>query len=223
MKSKQFFLILIFCFGVTINVFSQTKEISRENFYQPLRQGLIKGMAFSRRVISRRENYREKKVFRTTEITEEYLLPDKRHYLKEERFADRTSKSELIQIGKNYYCRKNDGEWKQFTSWCSGGDGSGGLSNIVSSKFTVEDTKVGYKPVRFYKEYTVYKNVYSPNKDKEGLSYCYSSYWINSEGLVSHKEERCGLSESKKPNFQMTITYEYNPQNLKIETPINQN
>jgi hypothetical protein len=214
---------MIFCFGVTINVFSQTKEITEENFYRPIREGRIKGLAFSRRETTRQDNYSEKKIFSNTEIVEEYLLPDKQHYLKEEKFADHTNKSELIQIGKSYYCRKNDGAWKPSISGCSSGEGNGGLSNIVSSKFTVEDTKIGNKTVRLYKEYITYKNIYSPNKDKEGLSYCHSSYWIDSEGLVIREEEKCGLSESENPYFQKAVTYEYNPQNLKIETPLNQN
>jgi hypothetical protein len=206
-----------------LTLFSQTKEFTRENFYRPIRAGLIKELAYSRRVITRQDNYREKKIFSTTEITEEYLLPDKRHYIREEKFADQTNKSELIQIGENYYCRKNDGEWKQFKSWCSGGDGNGGLSNIVRSKFTVEDTKVGNKTVRIYKQYTTYKNIYSPDKDKEGLSYYQSSYWIDNEGFILREEERNGLLEPERIYRQLTVSYEYNPQNLKIDNPLNQN
>lgn len=219
MTSKHHILLLIFCFSLTISAFSQTKEITREDYYQPFRLGLKKKSATSRRVITRQENYREGKLFSTTEITDEFLVPNKRHYMEVEKFADHTNKSELIQIGEVYYCRRNDGELKQSQSWCSGGSASG-LSNIVSSKFTVEDTKINNKTSKFYKNYTIYKNIHSPNKDKEGLSYYQHNFWIDSNGFILREEMRSGLLEPERIYRQMTNIYEYNPQNLKIEAPI---
>jgi hypothetical protein len=222
MKSKQFILLMVFCFGITINVFSQIKEITRENYFQKRREVIKNRLATSRRETTRQDYYRDGRLFSTKEITDEYLLPDKRHYLEVEKFADRTNKSELVQIGKTTFCRNNDSQWKQSTGWCSGGDGNGGFSNIVGSKFTVEDAKIGNTTVRLYKQYITYKNTDSADKDKEGLSYYQVGYWIDSEGFLLREAAESGLLKPERIYDRMTKNYEYNPQNLKIEVPVNQ-
>ncbi len=218
MKIKKYILLII-CFVVTINVFSQAKQIIKEEYYQPYREALKKKRDTSRRDITWQENYRDGKLFSTTEITDEFLKPDKRRYLEIEKFADHTSKSELIQIGTTYYCRRNDGEWKQSQSWCSGGSASG-LSNIVSSEYSIEDTKIHNQTTKLFRNYTTYKNVYSPDKDKEGLSYWESKFWLGKDGLILREEIKSGLLEPERIYRQQTNSYEYNPKNLKIEAPI---
>ncbi len=219
MKTRNYILLTIICFAASINVFSQAKQISKEDYYQPYREALSKKDDLSRRNLTKQENYRDGKLFSTTEITDEYLKPDRRHYLEVEKFADYTNKDELIKIGKIYYCRRNDGEWKQYQSWCSGGSASG-LSNIVSSEYTVEDSNVSDQKVKLYRNYTTYKNTYSPDKDKEGLSYSESKYWLDKNGFILRQEIKSGLLEPQRIYRQQTDSYEYNPKNLKIEAPI---
>lgn len=211
--------LLIFSFGLTINALSQAKEISREEYFQQYRDGLTKRRAADRRNFTKIENYTNGKLFSTTEITDEFLNPNKRHYLEINKYSDKTYKSELIQIDKTYYCRRNDGEWKRSESWCSGGSASG-LSNIESSKFTVENVKINDQNLKLYREYTIYKNTFSPDKDKEGLSYWDSKLWLNKEGFIVRQEINSGLLEPERIYRKQTETYEYNPKNLKIEAPI---
>jgi len=213
------YVFVIICFGITINVFGQTKQITKEEYYQPYRESLKKKQETSRRVATRQEYYKNGKLNSTTEITDEYLKPDKRHYLEVNKVGDKTYKSELIQIGEIFYCRRNDGEWKQYKSWCSGGSASG-ISNLVSSKYTVEDAEINNQKVKLFQEYTTYKNTYSPDKDREGLSYYQSKHWIDKKGFVLRQEIKSGLLEPEKIYNQQTDSYEYNPKNLKIEAPV---
>jgi hypothetical protein len=218
---KKIIWLTIFCFAAALNVFGQAKEITRERYYQPFREALKKGNEITRRNLTRRENYADGKLSSTEEFINEFVKPDKRRYVHIEKFADRTSKVELIQIGETYYCRRDDGAWKQSgRTWCGDGSGNGGISNIASSKFTVEETKLKDQTVKFYHQYTTYKNTYSPDKDKEGLSYWDSKYWLNNDGLIIREESADGLLQPERIYWKQTETYEYDPKDLKIEAPI---
>jgi hypothetical protein len=218
MKSR-ILLLTIACFALAVNVFSQQKEITKEQYYQSFRGAKDKASKVSRRSIDKREYFRNSKLHLTQETVDEFLSPDKRRYFVIEKFDDRITKDELIKIGDIYYCRKNDGDWKQSQNWCSGGSASG-ISNIVSSKYTVEEIKLNNETVKFYRQLTTYKNTYSPDKDREGLSYWESKFWLNSDGLIQREERKQGLLDSEKIYNQTVTTYEYNPKNLKIEAPI---
>ncbi len=60
MKIKKYILLII-CFVITINVFSQAKQIIKEEYYQPYSEALKKKRDTSRRDITRQENYRDGK------------------------------------------------------------------------------------------------------------------------------------------------------------------
>lgn len=218
MTARKIILLLTFCLITTLSIFSQAKQITSEEYYQPFREALKKQQDTTRRNITLQENYRDGKLFSTTEITDEFIKPDKRLYLEVNKLPNHIYKSELIQIGKTYYCRRNDGEWKQSKSWCSGGSTSG-ISNVVSSTYRVDDTQFNNQPAKLYQQYTTYKNTYSPNKDKEGLSYWQSKFWLNSKGFILSEEYKDGLLEPERIYSKQTSSYEYNPQNLKIEAP----
>jgi hypothetical protein len=219
MTIKNYIFFSIISLGIVINAFSQVKQINSEDYYQPIREYYKKRNEVSHRIITKKEYYKDGKLSRMVEIIDEFLKPDRNHYLEREKTGDRVSESELIKVGEIYYCRRNKGEWKQSSSWCAGG-GIGGLSNIVSSKFTVEIVEMNNQTAKLYQQYTTYKNIHSPDKDKEGLSYFHSKNWINDEGFILRKEAKSGLLEPERIYSQEVELYEYNPKNLKIETPI---
>ena len=219
MKSKNYILLIIFCFGVTLNVFSQAKEITKEEYYQTFQEAIIKKFQTPHRINTRQDEYKDGELFRSTEITEEFINSEKRHYLKVEKSADQTDKSELIKIGEIYYCRRNEGEWKQSQYWCLDRSGSS-IVNIMTFKYTVEDVEINNKTAKLYKEYITNRNKRSRNKDKEGLSYHQSSRWFDEDGFILREEIKSGLIETEIIYNQQTDSYEYNPRHLKIEAPI---
>ena len=153
------------------------------------------------------------------EFIDEFVKPERRHYIHTQKFTDHTRKIELIQIGKTYYCRYDSDKWEQSKNWCADGTAYG-MSNQISTKFTVENTKLGNQNVKLYEEYTTYKNTYSPDKDKEGLSYSQRKFWLNDESFILREEFINGLLEPERVYWKQTETHEYNPKGLKIEAPI---
>ena len=51
-------------------------------------------------------------------------------------------------VAKIKYCKKDDGVWKIVESYCIGGSGSGGPSNIVSDKYYLEKKKVDGREIK---------------------------------------------------------------------------
>ena len=213
----------LLAFGIgSLNVFCQ-KQISKEDYYQIFREANKKRFDTSRRESSQLKEYKDGKLLYTVEFVSEYLPPDKYHSVTIQNFNDSTKKNESIIINKIRYCRKDDGDWKQTNEYCGYGAGIGGPSNIISTKYTVKDTKINDQKAKLYEEFTVYKNNYSSNKDKEGFSFWQERYWLSEDGFILREESGSGLLEPERLYRQETITYEYNPKNLEIEAPIKQN
>jgi hypothetical protein len=209
MKRLIFFTVL--CFGLTINVFSQTKEISSQEFYKPILA--IYELKNSYRKTTKEEFYKDGKISGTIEIVDESINADKRIYLYVEKYGDKNKKTELVQIGEIYYCRINAGEWKKSDRWCANG-GISGISNIISSKFTVEDVKFNNKNAKLYRQFTTF----SP--DKSVISYLQDNFWLNENDLIIRREIEYGGVEPKSLSSKKSEFYEYNPKDLVIEAPI---
>lgn len=219
MTSKKLILFIIVCFGFSVNSFSQTKEITQDNYYQPKREAYKTSVEISSRKISKKEYFKDGKLVGTTDGIYETLPPDKLRYIYTEKENGITKKVEIIQIGKTYFCRTNDGDWKESKTWCSDG-GFAALPDNANIKYTVEETKLDNQTVKLFQQNITYKNNYSPNKDKEGLSYIHTKYWLNNKGLILREEVEYGLLEPKQVKSHTVETYEYNPKELKIEAPL---
>ncbi len=219
MKVKNCILLVIFCFGATINAFSQTKEVPEEKFWQPIRDAYKPMSEISRRITSQKEYFEDGKLNSTTRITDEYLVPDKRHYLEVKKLTDRTNRKEYFQIGENYYCKENDGEWKQSNKWCEG-TGISGLSGVIERKFTVEDVKLNNQSAELFTNFYTFKISDSDESDKGKIAYSQSKFWLDVNGLILRFESKKGLLNLEKIYSQETRAYEYNPKKLKIELPV---
>ena len=213
-------LCLLFFIGYTgfaTSVFSQQKVITSEEYHQPYREALAKIFDVSWRFVAKREFYEDGKLSSSVDVTDKFLVPDKRHYLRVEQSVNRINKVEIFRLGGNWYCKTNDGDWKKSESWCA--SRLSALSNIVGVKFTVEETEFNNQKVKLYQEHTFYKNALTSNKEKGGTSYWNSKYWLNSEGLILRRESKNALLNPGRVYEQQIESYEYNPNNLKIEAP----
>ncbi|HEX8735848.1 MAG TPA: hypothetical protein VF721_11020 [Pyrinomonadaceae bacterium] len=218
MKTTKLFLLLIFCLAAATGVFGQAKQISRKEYYQWYREAFKKRFEASRREVIKKQYYKDGKLSGTIETVNEFLKPDRQRYLRVEKSGGQTTKLEIIQTGKAYYCRKNDEDWTPSNKWCEDGYGSG-LSNIVNSGYTVEKTKIDNQEAQIYQEYITYKNNYSPDKDKEALSYRQEKIWVDGDGFIVRHETESGLLEPRRIYSRETGTYEYNPK-ITIEAPV---
>ena len=218
MTIARLFTLTAICLTSVFIIFGQAKQITKDEYYTPFRASLQKERSISRRKVSTSENYKDGKLSRTVEWIYEYLVPDTIRYQNTETFEGKRRRVEQININKAIYCRRDSGDWKISQSSCVGGTGSG-ISNVVSSRYSIEKANLNGKKMMLYQQYTIYKDSYSINSDKEGLSYWEAKYWLNDEGLIIREESKSGLIEPHRINRFTVDTYEYNPK-LKIEAPI---
>jgi hypothetical protein len=215
---KRTILLAIFSLFIAINAFGQAKTISRDEYYKAYREASKKFRDTPvRRETSKAEHYKDGKLNGTTEIITENINPDKWRFVVIETSEKGKSKSDLLKISGKYYCRKNDGEWQNSMSGCNAGWVTG-LSNIVSSEFSVEAVTENGKPVKYYREYTLYKN--KDSSGKEVLWYKESKFWVSADGKFLRAETESGLKDTNEIRNKSVTNYEYNPKNIEIEIPI---
>ncbi len=202
---------------IAVNSFSQTEEITESQYWLQFRMANEQPFKSSKRITTKEVSQSEKYPY-TKEIIEEFLNPDRRRYIEIKKENNRTAKAELILIGKTYYCRINEGLWKQSEQWCAPMTLTQ-MPEPKTSKLTVEETKVNGQPVKFYQKYNTYINEYFSTKDKEGITYFHDKFWVDNKGFMIRREWEFGLIEPKKV-FETRVTiYEYNVKDIKIEAP----
>ena len=88
------------------------------------------------------------------------------------------------------------------------------MGDEVSSKYTVEETKLNNLDVKLYRQYLTY------NDDGAGLHYWDYKFWIGNEGFILRREIETGKVKTKEISSRMIEINEINPKDLKIEAPI---
>jgi hypothetical protein len=171
-------------FAFQLDSLAQAKEISREEFSTPLRDQYASTRKRPSRKIQEISYYQNGKKYQE-KWTYENQPPDRVHYIHVESFEGKVTRTEEIEIGKTKYCKKDGGEWTVNSSYCTGGGGMGGLSNIIKQIYTVEKGDLEGKKTLLYHEYTTYKNVYSKTADSDGPSFLETRYWVDHDGADS--------------------------------------
>lgn len=218
MKTKKFVLLTIFCLAAATAIVANAQEkISEQEFSRQFRAAFDKTSAATHRQLHKEELYEAGKLSRTVEITDEFVQPDRRHYVYVGKFGDDgIMKFELIQIGDTYYCRE-DGKWRKSENWCANGSVGAGVSNIISSESTVEETKLDNRSAKLYRQYITYKNPYA--RDKEVVSYQKQNFWVGGDGFLLRSEIEYGKVKPAEIDRKLVETYEYDA-NIKIEAPV---
>lgn len=211
MKKVIFFSIVIFSLANTL--FGQEKEITADERRQTFRPAYDKLFETSYRKKSIEESYKDGKLSEKTETLGEFVPPNKYHFITVETVGEKTRKSEIYIIDRVYYCKKDDSEWTKAERGCGGG-GFSKLPDAVSSKSTLEVTKLNHVTVKLYQQYMTY--TFPEGK----LSYFLDKFWINDEGFMLQREMEYGSVDPKFVRSKQIDVYEYNPKNLKIEAPI---
>ena len=217
MKTRTLIGLLIFILISSLSVFSQSKEITKEEYYGPWRAALQKARGLNRRNISKTEIYKDGKLSATDEWQYEYDLPDKIRYIHIENRDGKSYRTEQIDIGKAKYCKQDDKPWEKTESPCIGG-GAGGVPNTQSIKYTVETVRLGDKDERLFTQFITYKNTFN-KEENQGLSFYVTRYWLAADGLISRGEINYGKVDTKRIDRLTIDTYEYDSK-IKIVAPI---
>jgi hypothetical protein len=202
------------------------KEITQEEYSTQYYAALEKARDFTRRNVSKYERYRDGKVYETTEWLYEYILPYRRRFTYSKRNIEENVRFEEINIDETNYCSLANGLWTKVPTTCIQGfpattsQASVQVLNKVSSRYTFEEGSFGGSKTKIYREYIKYKNEFSPDKEKEGLSFRDSTFWLNEKGIIIRQLTTSGLIGTEKQYSKWIDTYEYNPKDIKIEAPI---
>lgn len=209
-------ILFVSMFIALVNVaFGQAREISAIELHQSFRPAYDSLFETAYRNKSKEENYEGGKLTEKTESLVEFIPPKKYHFIVVETVGGKSSKSETFLIDGVYYCKKEKGKWTKSEKGCGGkGGGRSTLPDAESSKFTLEETKLGVVSAKLYQTYLTY--IFPEGK----LSYFMDKFWINDEGFMLRREMEYGSVEPKFVRSKKTDIYEFNPKALKIEAPI---
>jgi hypothetical protein len=215
MKKLLFAVIFL---TASFNVFGQIQEIGSKVFYSAIRVADDKKLEFSRREKMKQVIYSKGRIKEVKEEIDDFLIPDKQRYLLVETIGKKVERLELIKIGDRNYQKKNNRNWTKEEQW----NRPEVLSSIpvpLKSLYTLETTTINNQSARLYKFYAVF-NEFSPAEEEEEQGYFEDKVWINNDGFVIREEKTMGKPQSKEISSIKVYEYEYNPKDLKIESPI---
>lgn len=195
---------------------AEDKDLTKSEFYKLFAATYDKARGVNRRHISKTQELTDGKLTWTEEWQYEYDGPDRIHYVHITTFDGKTRRTEEIDIGKTGYCKRNDGPW-EISRGCIGGSTSG--SPPGDTRYSLNTTKLDGKDVTLLREYTIYKDTYSKNKDTEGLSFGERKLWIDKNGFLVRTESTKGLVDTGVVKSSTIDTYEYDPK-ITVEAPI---
>ncbi len=199
--------------------FGQEKEITSDEYYTRARAARDKGRGLNRHQISKTTRVKDGKMTNAEEWQYKFDLPGRIHYVHIVNSNGKASRTEEINIDGAKYCKMGDAPWEQITGSCIMGSGLSSGPSPESTKYTVEKVRLNKKEITLYRQYIIYKNNSSENKENEGRSFYESKFWLSKDGLIIREERSDGLIEPKRINRVTIDTYEYDPQ-IKIEAPI---
>jgi hypothetical protein len=212
------------CF-VSLNVYGQRKEISREEFLDAYKKAgeKIKTIAF--RITIKNELYRGNEWEIIQSDVADFVPPDRRHTITEVTAPNgKKIFIERILIGNDDYKRENGGNWIKRTSNTTNQQQNNPIKTVENdSKFYLtENIQFNNQTANLYEvlaEYKITTPIRATHERKETISYRKEKRWISRDGLLLKMEMEDEFQGTQKSNSRRTWIYEYDA-SIKIEAPI---
>lgn len=171
-------------------------------------------------VDERLENEGKTSVVRS-KSTSEFLPPDRYHYIFETTTAAGTERTEYIDIGKESFVRRGDGDWEIFVPSGKGGMGNGTGDGFERPQIETKvvrtlskNVNVNDQTANLYQTVTTVKYTFTT---RTHTNVFIESYWFDNSGRMLKSFEETQYGDTKK-STRSTTEYDYDP-NLKIEAP----
>jgi hypothetical protein len=197
-----------------VGAVGQAKAISDSKFYGAYRAALAANQTAPWKSVENGETLEGGKVVSSTKEIVEVVSWDIRHRLRSESLDGKTTTSESIRIGKNYYCREDATDWKKSDGPC----GSEHFRTIPAdnrSEASFQNTRFNGKPFRLYEINYSYR-------DFDGVErFSRQKIWIGFDGRLYREESSVGTVATKETTSRYTVVYEHDLRSLKIVSPIN--
>lgn len=219
------FSVFLICL-LSLNVFGQRKEISKEEYSLANKKAGEKMKTVSYRFVSKNEHYFGDELKSVETNTNEFVPPDKRHNIFDAKIFDgkKSILTESISIGNEIYRRENGGEWTKRTKTEANQSPNNPIRTVENnSKFYLtENVPLNNQTTNLY-EVAVEEKVSAPtgkaNETRETNFYSKEKRWISRDGLLLKLEIESESQQMRKALTRRVWTYEYDP-NIKIEAPV---
>ena len=210
---RRIILTFVFVCALSTAVYTQTKQITSNEFYTSNSKAFNLLSERSHRIETKTDTFDGASIVKSITKIYERLMPDRERFLTTEKIGDKETRSEYIHIGYMEYRRENNGPWtaKDLRGTGSGeGNGSGGI--VSCAQYTEESDSVNGTGARKLRQYLI-------EQTRQGLSFDDMTIWLSADGLFLKSARVKGLLEPRVERTQSVVTYEYDP-NIKIEAPI---
>ena len=150
----------------------------------------------------------------------EFIPPNRSHTITQRKTGKGIVMEEWISIGEKAYYRKANEEWQVAKEETVSGRGTGFGSGAKPIK-TIEYNLIRGQTIKNQKA-DLYETVTTETYNLENNSYSNTfikRFWFDEKGLLLKTEEQ-NKHKSTIQTYNITVDYEYNPKNLKIEAPI---
>jgi hypothetical protein len=214
---KSFFVLLVVT-GTLSVVTAQPRAISSEQYYAAVSGALSEERKLARRKSSTTQYFTNGKVTQTDEWLYEFLPSGDARYINTDTRGEKVTRREQIEVGGQKFCKRGGGKWERVEASCIDG-GITGYSNVVSMEYTLEEVVSNEGKLQKYGSRIVYKWPDGSGNESAIVRFNDSSYFLDGRGLITRRESKGGVLDTKEITRTQVETYEYDP-NLKISAPI---
>jgi hypothetical protein len=208
---KKLILLMILIGLASINVFSQKKVISQDEYFFAYRRALDLSNNAPRRINTEITQYEGDKVIKTTTKINEIIDENTQRFILVENENGKTVKTEWVKLNSKIFTRQNNNKWQKNKDWNDGSVDGGGTPN---PEYTSEKVKINNEEVTILQSFSKY---YVGNEKVQ--RFISDTIYVKANGYILKTEMLFGQFEPRVVKTKETATYVFNPKDLKIKAP----
>ena len=216
MKTALFLILAVAFLAIASPALAQTGRISEAEYNIAFFKALEAASPRNRRVLTVETFYAGSQVTGSRKIVSDFAGPDAKRIQVTEEFGDKQSNKDSVKIGQQFFCRDGKKDWKKTEKDCS----SAGTLAIPDGdyEYSVENNpKVPSRKI--YVRRATFVDAGSAERDAVRLKFIEIKFVAGENGIVEYTEMRRGGIEPNGWSSTQVARYEYDPKDLKIESP----
>lgn len=216
MKTALLFIFAVAFLAITSPVLAQSERLSQADYNTALAKALESASARNRRILTMEKFYNGSELKGTRSIVSAFAGLDAEKIEVTEEFGDSKSKKDAVKIGDEVFCRNGNKSWKKSDKDCS----KTGMLAIPDSDYEYlaeADPKDATRKI--YTRRATFADAGSPRHDAVRLKFIEIKFVADENGIIEYTETRRGGVEPNGWSSTQVTRYEYDPADLKIESP----
>lgn len=212
---RSFIFLTTFLLSVT-TAFAQSQQITESEYLAAQTAALEKTYPKSRRVVTTEQFFSGDLLTGSREQISEYLESDAERHVVTEKFGRENTTKEAIRLGDSFYCKEDRKGWKKSAKPCA----EPGTLNIPAGVYVYSvETDPGDPSRKTFVRRATFPKSDALKKSQNGLDYAEFKFWVDDNGMVGRREYRRGLLDAKEWHSVSVTTYDFDPKDLRIESP----